>query len=93
MAQQPLTISDVAEALGMSKTTVSRAISGKGRVSDETRALVQSYIKEHNYRPTAVARGLAQNRTYNIALVVSPAATTRCRCAVCWIRARWTASF
>lgn len=71
MAQQPLTISDVAEALGMSKTTVSRAISGKGRVSDETRSRVQAYISEHNYRPNAVARGLAQSRTYNIALVVS----------------------
>lgn len=71
MAQQSLTISDVAEALNMSKTTVSRAISGKGRVSEETRNKVQAYIKQHNYRPNAVARGLAQNKTYNIALVIS----------------------
>ena len=71
MAQQPLTISDVAEALGMSKTTVSRAISGKGRVSEQTRTRVQAYIREHNYSPNAMARGLAQSRTYNIALVVS----------------------
>lgn len=71
MQQQPLTISDVAEALGLSKTTVSRAISGKGRISEETRAKVQNYIQEHNYRPNAVARGLAQSRTYNIALVIS----------------------
>lgn len=71
MQQQPLTISDVAEALNMSKTTVSRAISGKGRISEATRAKVEEFIREHNYRPNAVARGLAQNRTYNIALVVS----------------------
>lgn len=71
MAQQMLTISDVAEALGMSKTTVSRAISGKGRVSEATRSKVQAYIQQHNYRPNAVARGLAQSRTYNIALVIS----------------------
>lgn len=71
MQKQPLTISDVAEALGMSKTTVSRAISGKGRISAETRARVQAYIQKHNYRPNAVARSLAQNRTYNIALVIS----------------------
>ena len=31
-----LTIDDIAEALGVSKTTVSRAISGKGRISKET---------------------------------------------------------
>ncbi len=71
MPQQTLTISDVAEALGMSKTTVSRAISGKGRVSEATRARVQEYIRQHNYRPNAVARGLAQSKTYNIALVIS----------------------
>lgn len=71
MPQQSLTISDVATALGLSKTTVSRAISGKGRVSGETKKKVQDYIQQHNYRPNAVARGLAQNRTYNIALVIS----------------------
>lgn len=71
MSQQSLTIGDIAEAMGMSKTTVSRAISGKGRVSEETRAKVLAYIRQHNYRPNAVARGLAQNRTYNIALVIS----------------------
>ena len=71
MPQQAITISDVAQALGMSKTTVSRAISGKGRVSEETRQKVQDYIQQHNYRPNAVARGLAQSKTYNIALVIS----------------------
>ena len=33
-----VTIAEVAEALDISKTTVSRAISGKGRVSEATRA-------------------------------------------------------
>lgn len=71
MPQQILTISDVAAALGLSKTTVSRAISGKGRVSEETRSRVQDYIRQHNYRPNAVASGLAQSKTYNIALVIT----------------------
>ena len=35
-----ITIGDVAEALGVSKTTVSRAISGKGRIGAETRKRV-----------------------------------------------------
>ena len=37
---QKMTISDVAEALNISKTTVSRAISGKGRIGAETRRRV-----------------------------------------------------
>lgn len=39
-----VTIAEVAEALNISKTTVSRAISGKGRVSEATRARVLDYI-------------------------------------------------
>lgn len=39
-----VTIAEVAEALNISKTTVSRAISGKGRVSEATRARVFDYI-------------------------------------------------
>lgn len=65
-----MTISDVAEALGISKTTVSRAISGKGRIGKETRQKVQNYITEHHYTPNVIARGLAQSKTYNIALVL-----------------------
>ena len=37
--------SEIAKALGISKTTVSRAISGKGRVKEETREEVLNYIK------------------------------------------------
>ncbi len=65
-----LTINDIADALGVSKTTVSRAISGKGRIGEETRARVLEYIEAHNYRPNVIAKGLAQSRTYNIGLVI-----------------------
>ncbi len=64
-----ITIDDIARALGISKTTVSRAISGKGRVGDDTKARVMDYIEEHNYRPNMTARGLAQQKTYNIGVV------------------------
>lgn len=85
-----LTISDVAEALGISKTTVSRAISGNGRVGVETREKVLSYISEHNYVPNAMAKGLAQSRTYNVGIVIPKEYTTvdlpffqRCILGVC----------
>lgn len=67
---QSINISDVAEALGVSKTTVSRAISGKGRIGAQTKARVLAYIEEHNYRPNVLAKGLANRKTYNIALVL-----------------------
>ena len=65
-----ITIADVAEALSVSKTTVSRAISGKGRISEETRARVLEYIEQNDYKPNVIAKGLAQQKTYNIALVI-----------------------
>ncbi len=65
-----ITISDVADALNVSKTTVSRAISGKGRISEDTRQRVLSYIVEKDFKPNVIAKGLAQKKTYNIALVI-----------------------
>ena len=65
-----LTIEDVANALGVSKTTVSRAISGKGRISAGTKAKVLEYIEKNNYKPNVVAKGLAQRRTFSIAVVL-----------------------
>lgn len=41
---EKMTIEQVADALGVSKTTVSRALSGKGRISEETRAKVYAYL-------------------------------------------------
>ena len=67
---QKMTISDVAEALNISKTTVSRAISGKGRIGAETRRRVLEYIEEHNYKPSVIAKGLAQSKSYNIGWVM-----------------------
>ena len=69
--KQNLTIDDIARNLGVSKTTVSRAISGKGRISEATRAKVTEYIQQCNYRPSAAAKGLAESKTYNLALVLT----------------------
>ena len=68
--KQNLTIDDIARDLGVSKTTVSRAISGKGRISAATRERVQAYIEEHNYKPNASAKSLAESKTYNLAIVL-----------------------
>lgn len=64
------TIEDIARELGVSKTTVSRALSGKGRIGRETVERVQAFVAERGYRPNVIARGLAQSRTYNLGLVI-----------------------
>jgi DNA-binding LacI/PurR family transcriptional regulator len=58
-AEKKLTISDIARDLGLSKSTISRAISGKGRISKATTLKVQDYIRKYNYKPNAIAKGLA----------------------------------
>lgn len=68
--QKKLTINDIAKELGLSKTTISRAISGKGRISESTRQRVNDYIKEYKYRPNVIAKSLAKSKTYNIGVVL-----------------------
>ncbi|MDE7477259.1 MAG: LacI family transcriptional regulator, partial [Lachnospiraceae bacterium] len=70
LENKKITIADVADALHVSKTTVSRAISGKGRIGERTRQKVLAYIEENDYTPNVIAKGLAQKKTYNIALVI-----------------------
>ncbi|MDE7358938.1 MAG: LacI family transcriptional regulator [Lachnospiraceae bacterium] len=70
MEDRNLTIADIAQELGVSKTTVSRAMSGKGRIGEETRKRVQEYVEAHHYSPNVVAKGLAQNKTFNLGLVL-----------------------
>jgi DNA-binding LacI/PurR family transcriptional regulator len=52
------TIRDVAAAAGVSQTTVSDALSGKGRLSDETRKKVHDAATKLDYQPDAIARGM-----------------------------------
>lgn len=70
MEDKNLTIADIARELDVSKTTVSRAISGKGRIGEQTRRRVLAYIEAHHYRPNVVAKGLAQNKTFNLGMVL-----------------------
>ena len=60
-------IEDIARQLGVSKTTVSRAISGTGRISPATRKRVLELVKETGFIPNASASSLATTCTHNIA--------------------------
>lgn len=58
-SRRPVTIHDVAAALGMHKSTVSLALSGKGNVSKETRARVAQIATQLGYSPNPLAQRLA----------------------------------
>ena len=70
MEKKNITIADIAEKMGVSKTTVSRAISGKGRIGSKTRERILQYIEENDYKPNVIAQGLAKSCTYNIGVVM-----------------------
>ena len=59
MMRKPATIHDVAAALGMHKSTVSLALSGKGNISANTRARVAVAARELGYEPNMLAQRLA----------------------------------
>jgi len=64
-------IKDVAAEAGVSITTVSHALNGKGRLPDETRERVRAVADRLGYRPNVNARNLAGGRSGLLALAVS----------------------
>lgn len=69
-SEKQMTIHDVAKALGVSTSTVSRAISGKGRIGEETRKRVLEFIEKNDYHPNGIAQSLAKSRSENIAIII-----------------------
>jgi DNA-binding LacI/PurR family transcriptional regulator len=72
MAQETVTIIDLAARLGLSKTTVADALRGSGRVSDSTRRRVQQAAHDLNYVTNRAARQLRTNKTEALALYIPP---------------------
>jgi DNA-binding LacI/PurR family transcriptional regulator len=63
-------IADVARAAGVSKSTASRALTGSGYVSDETRSRVVEAAQRLNYVASTSAVSLATGRTQNIGVLM-----------------------
>lgn len=70
-----VTLEVVARVAGVSPATVSRILNGSARVSDRKRTAVLDTIKRLNYRPNALARGLAQGRTNSIGVLTQDIAS------------------
>ena len=50
------TLADSKKEFGLTKTTISRALSGKGRVGKETRQKILDWAAENNYTPNSIAK-------------------------------------
>ncbi|MDD5017421.1 MAG: LacI family DNA-binding transcriptional regulator [Eubacteriales bacterium] len=61
MDNERVTIKEISEKLNMSPTSVSRALTGKKKISDEKRALVIQTAKEMGYKPNSLARAFVKN--------------------------------
>jgi LacI family transcriptional regulator len=70
MKFEPVTIKDIGKALGLSTSTVSRALRGSYEISAETKKLVLEYAEKINYRPNPIALSLKERRNHSIGIIV-----------------------
>ena len=73
----PVTLKDIAERVGKSIPTVSRALADFDDISPQTRREVQRVAEEMGYEPNITARNLQKQRTDSIALILPSANTLR----------------
>lgn len=64
------TIQDIADIVGCSSGTVSRAINNRPGINAETRRRILAVMEEVGYRPNAIAQSLASRQTHTVALVI-----------------------
>jgi LacI family transcriptional regulator len=76
MKFEAVTIKDIAKALGLSTSTVSRALRDSYEISPETKKIVLEYAKEINYRPNPIALSLKEKRSRSIGIIVSEIANS-----------------
>ena len=65
-----LTLEDIADMCGVSRSTVSRVINGDLNVSEKTRKKVLEIIQKYDFQPNLAARGLAVGHTRVLGLVI-----------------------
>jgi len=64
------TIHDIAQALGLNASTISRALNDNPAVSRQTRDLIQAKAREMNYRPNHIAAALRKGRSDILGVII-----------------------
>lgn len=70
MKFEAVTIKDIAKALGLSTSTVSRALRDSYEISPETKKIVLEYAQKINYQPNPIALSLKERRSRSIGVIV-----------------------
>ncbi len=65
-----ITLQDIAKALNISASTVSRALTDSYQIGAKTKEKVLAYAKEHHYIPNRMARGLKEGKSRSIGVIV-----------------------
>jgi len=71
MKFEAVTIKDIAKALGLSTSTISRAIRDHYAIKPDTKKLVLEYVKKINYQPNPIALSLRGKRSRSIGIIIS----------------------
>ena len=70
MKFEAITIKDIAKALNLSVSTVSKALRGSHEISQETKKNVLDYARANNYKPNPIAQSLKRGRSKSIGVIV-----------------------
>ncbi len=70
MSKHRIRLKDIAEKLGITVTTVSKALKDYPDISNETKKEVKRLAEELNYQPNSQALALRSNRSYTIGLII-----------------------
>ena len=70
LGSMSLTMADLADLAGVSKITVSRALSDSPLVTPKTREQIQTLAREHGYKLNVSARNLRLRRSHTVAVIV-----------------------
>ncbi len=65
-----ITIKDIAKELGVSISTVSKALKDSHEISDETRKKIKAFANFYNYRPNSLALKLRNRKTLVIGIII-----------------------
>ncbi|WP_369820297.1 LacI family DNA-binding transcriptional regulator [Tenacibaculum sp. SG-28] len=65
-----LTIKDIAKALNVSISTVSKALNDSYEISETTKEKIKKYAKAHNYHPNVTALSLKSKKTKTIGIII-----------------------
>lgn len=66
-----VTMKDIADRIGVSIVTVSKALNDKDGVSEELRAKIKSIASEIGYRYNIAARSMKEGLSYNIGVIIA----------------------